>query len=101
MNNCTFTGYLVDDPELIEDDAATCCTFDMVVYEYRKNKNGEKKKVPTILTFQAWSSGADTIYKLAKNGTKMTVYASARNGNNNKTVFRVNEFDFGCLNNEQ
>ena len=66
---------------------------------------GEKKKIPTTLTFQAWASGAETITKLAKKGTKMTVYASARNGvmktdATDDVVFRVNEFDFGCLNKE-
>jgi len=41
---------------------------------------------------------------LAK-GTKMTVYASARNGvmktdATDDIVFRINEFDFGCLDKE-
>lgn len=108
MNNCVFTGYLLHDPEIETgeiDGGASCCTFKMVTYEYRKNKSGEKKKVPTVLTFQAWASGAETIHKLAKKGTKMTVYASARNGPlkteaNDFIIFRVNEFDFGCLNKE-
>ena len=108
MNNCTFTGYVLHDPQIEtgeHDGGASCCTFKMVTYEYRKNKMGEKKKIPTTLTFQAWASGAETIAKLAKKGTKMTVYASARNGvmktdATDDVVFRVNEFDFGCLNKE-
>tara|TARA_Y100000592_G_scaffold99292_1_gene174831 strand:- start:1313 stop:1546 length:234 start_codon:yes stop_codon:yes gene_type:complete len=77
----------------------------MVTYEYRKNKHGEKKKVPTTVTLQAWASGAETIAKLGKVGTKMTVYASARNGGLNTDgtediIFRINEFDFGCLDKE-
>ncbi len=77
----------------------------MVTYEYRKNKRGEKKKVPTTITLQAWASGAETIAKLGKKGTKMTVYASARNGfmktdATDDVLFRINEFDFGCLDKE-
>jgi len=102
MNNCTFTGYLAEDPKLDkEPDSAACCTVKMVTYEYRKNKRGEKKKVPTTITLQAWASGAETIAKLGKKGTKMTVYASARNeATQDDVVFRINEFDFGCLDKE-
>ena len=101
MNNCTFTGYLLEDPILDDTDGASCCTVKMVTYEYRKNKRGEKKKVPTTITLQAWASGAETIAKLGKKGTKMTVYASARNENDRgEVVFRINEFDFGCLDKE-
>ena len=106
MNNCTFTGYLLHDPQIEGDaDGPSCCTVKMVTYEYRKNKRGEKKKVPTTITLQAWASGADTIAKLGKKGTKMTVYTSARNGfvkteSSDDIVFRINEFDFGCLDKE-
>jgi len=108
MNNCTFTGYLLHDPQIETgevDGGASCCTVKLVTYEYRKNKRGEKKKVPTTITLQAWASGAETIAKLGKKGTKMTVYASARNGVMktdvaDDIVFRINEFDFGCLDKE-
>jgi len=106
MNNCTFTGYLLHDPQIDDyGDGAACCTVKMVTYEYRKNKRGEKKKVPTTITLQSWASGAETIAKLGKKGTKMTVYASARNGvtrtdATDDIVFRINEFDFGCLDKE-
>ena len=104
MNNCTFTGYLLHDPQIEtgeQDGGVSCCTFKMVTYEYRKNKRGEKKKVPTTITLQAWASGAETIAKLGKKGTKMTVYASARNETQDgNVVFRINEFDFGCLDKE-
>ena len=106
MNNCTFTGYLTEDPRIDNDDGPSHCLFKMVTYEYRKNRNGEKKRYPTILSFEAWHTGADTIAKLAKKGTKMTVFSSARNADEHSTfhkndiVFRVNEFDFGCLDKE-
>lgn len=103
MNNCTFTGYLLNDPQVDKDEnGRACCTVKMVTYEYRKSKSGKKKKVPTTITLQAWSSGAETIGKLGRKGTKMTIHASARNGDmktetTDDTVFRINEFDFGCL----
>lgn len=104
MNNCTFTGYLLHDPQIDKDeDGPAVCTVKMVTYEYRTSKRGEKKKVPTTITLQAWASGAETIAKLGKKGSKITVYASARNGDvktdaTDDILFRINEFDFGCLN---
>ena len=105
MNNCTFTGYLLHDPQIETGEAnggPSCCVFKMVVYEYRKSKGGQKQRIPTTLTFEAWASGAETIAKLAQKGTKMTLYCSARNGvmktdSVDDTIFRVNEFDFACL----
>tara|TARA_R110002051_G_scaffold52957_1_gene100170 strand:+ start:838 stop:1164 length:327 start_codon:yes stop_codon:yes gene_type:complete len=108
MNNCTFTGYLLFDPNDgmdSEGGRATCCTFKLVTYEYVRNRNGEKKRYPTTITFQAFDSGADVIAKLGKKGDKMTLYASAKNGfmktdSRDDIIFRVNQFDFGCLDKE-
>ena len=105
MNNCVFTGYLTNDPAIDRDEASDCCVFKMVTYNYVRNKRGEKKRYPTTLTFEAWDSGARTIVKLAQKGTKMTVYCSARNGfqqrdSQDDIRFRVNEFDFACLDKE-
>ncbi len=105
MNNCVFTGYLVENPLLDDDEQSSFCVFRMVTYNYVRNKRGEKKRYPTTLTFEAWDSGARTIAKLADKGTKMTVYCSARNGfhqadDQDDIRFRVNEFDFACLDKE-
>lgn len=104
MNHCIFTGYLLADPSInLEPDnsSSTCCIFQLITYEYVRNKHGEKKRYPTILTFHAWDSGAETIVKLGKKGMKMTIYASARNGlSQSDMFFRVNQFDFGCLDKE-
>jgi single-stranded DNA-binding protein len=103
MNICNFTGFLLDDPELSLDNGVSHLVFKLITYEYRKSKStGEKSRIPTILTFEAWHTGAETIVKLAQKGTQMTVSASARNNTNgySNIVFRVNEFDFGCLNQE-
>jgi len=113
MNICTFTGYLLDDPQMEDRDRrgdVGYCEFKLVTYEYVRNKRGEKKRYPTTITFQAWDSGAEVIANLGKKGMKMTVQASARNlyssgGNSSSSeeeaiIFRVNQFDFGCLDKE-
>lgn len=100
MNNCTFTGFLTEDPILQKTDSGTdYLIFQLVSYSYRRTKStGEKIKIPTYLTFEVWDSGAKTIATLAKKNSKLTVYASARNNqDSNDIIFRVNEFDFGCI----
>ena len=106
MNNCMFTGYLYHDPEIEEsEDAgnAEYCEFTLVTYEYVRNKRGDKKRYPTYVRLMAWDSGARTIAKLGKQGMKITVNASARNiepESDTDIIFRVNQFDFGCLDKE-
>lgn len=103
MNHCIFTGHLLDDPSLGYEPNPSVCTFKLVVHEYKRNKQGQKKRYPTSLTFQVFDSGADAIVKLGKKGMKMTIYASAKNGltrnlkPTDDIIFRVNSFDFGCL----
>lgn len=107
MNHCIFSGYLLFDPSegLESDGGSSVCVFKLVTYEYTRNKRGEKKRYPTTVTFQAFDSGADAIAKLGAKGMKMTVHASARNGvlktdSRDDIIFRVNQFDFGCLDKE-
>jgi single-stranded DNA-binding protein len=102
MNHCIFTGYLLFDPSVAYEPNPSVCTFKLVIYEYKRNKRGEKKRYPTTITFQAFDSGADAIVKLGKKGMKMTIQASAKNGvmktdTSDDILFRVNSFDFGCL----
>ena len=100
MNVCSFTGFLLDDPIVEKQEGVSFLEFKLITYSYRRSKStGEKTKIPTVLTFEAWHTGADTIGKLAQKGEKMTVFASARNRSrdNQSIIFRVNEFDFGCL----
>lgn len=100
MNVCTFTGFMVDDPVLKKtDDDVSFLRFTFVTYAYRRTKSGDKNRIPTYLTFEAWDTGAETIAKLAKRNTKMTIQASARNFSkeDDGIIFRVNEFDFSCL----
>lgn len=96
MNNCFFTGYLVDDPYVSFIDNVALAEFTMVVYTYRKVKStGEKNRIPTYIKCEAWHTGAETLEKFAGKGTKLTVNASARNisRDNKGIIFRVNEFD--------
>ena len=100
-----FTGYLYDDPEveIDEDSGAEYCEFTLYIYEYFRNKRGEKKRHSTYLRFIAWDSGARTIAKLGKEGMKMTINASAKNlepESDTEVIFRGNQFDFGCLDKE-
>lgn len=97
MNNCVFTGYLVDNPAVSIVDDVVLAEFTMVVYTYRRSKNtGEKTRIPTFLRCEAWHTGAETIERFATKGTKLTIQASARNisRDNSDIIFRVNEFDF-------
>jgi single-stranded DNA-binding protein len=103
MNICSFTGFILEDPVLEQKENVGFLEFELITYSYRRAKStGEKSRIPTILRFEAWHTGAETIAKLAQKGDKMTVYASARNRSrdDDTIIFRVNEFDFGCLNPE-
>ena len=97
MNLCSFTGFLVDDPVLTNKNNVSVVNFTLVTYTYRRTKStGEKSRTPTFLRCEAWHTGAETIKKFARKGSKMSVFASARNvaKGNKDLVFRVNEFDF-------
>lgn len=96
MNICVFTGYLTENPRISMVGDIVKAEFVMVVYTYRKTKSGEKSRIPTYLTCEAWHTGAETLEKYATRGTKLNVHASAKNisKENNSIIFRINEFDF-------
>ena len=96
MNFCSFTGFLTDDPTLQNQDGVSLDKFTLVCYVYRKTKStGEKSRIPTFLNCEAWHTGAESIAKFAKKGSKIHVHASARNPGKGQRgiVFRINEFD--------
>jgi len=100
-----FTGYLYHDPEIEidEDTGAEYCEFTLYIHEYFRNRKGEKKRHSTYFRFIAWDSGARTVAKLGSEGMKMTINASAKNlepESDTDVIFRVNQFDFGCLDKE-
>ena len=100
MNICTFTGYITDDPILERVNGVSFLDLRIVVYNYRRTKStGEKSRTPVYLDCEALHTGAETIAKLGKKGTKITVNCSAKNaaGDDDFVIFRINEFDFACL----
>jgi single-stranded DNA-binding protein len=97
MNLCSFTGFLADDPTLKTVNGVSVVNFTLVTYSYRRAKStGEKSRMPAFLQCEAWHTGAETISKFARKGSKLSIFASARNASkeNRQVVFRVNEFDF-------
>ena len=96
MNNCCFTGYLVEHPRTSMVGNVVLAEFVMVVYSYRTAKStGEKSRIPTYLHCEAWHTGAEIIERQATKGTKITVHASAKNRSkdSDEIIFRINEFD--------
>jgi len=96
MNNCCFTGYLVENPQTEFVDNVLVANLWIVVYSYRKTKStGEKSRIPTYLQCEAWHTGAEILEKFATKGTKITFNASAKNmsKNDDGIIFRINEFD--------
>lgn len=96
MNVCTFTGYLTEDPLISEVGNVVLAELTVVVYTYRRTKStGEKSRTPTYIHCEAWHTGAETLEKYARKGTKITINASAKNlsKDNDSIVFRINEFD--------
>lgn len=96
MNNCCFTGYLVERPKTSVVNDIVLAEFTIVVYTYRRTKStGEKSRIPTYIRCEAWHTGAETIERFATKGTKITIQASAKNSSKDSDdiIFRVNEFD--------
>ena len=102
MNICCFTGYMAENPRVDYVGSILRAEFVLVLNGYRTSKsNGEKSKIQTYITCEAWHTGAEAIEKFAPKGTKMTVNATAKNidKNDDFIIFRVNEFDI-CNNSE-
>ena len=67
-NYCRFIVRLAGDPKLIKLENTDLLTFTLAVSEYRREKNGDKKKTVSYLDFEAWDSGATTLNKYCKKG---------------------------------
>jgi single-stranded DNA-binding protein len=95
MNRSHFLGKFIDDPELEESRGSDVLNFRLEVEEYRKDKDGGKKRRTDVLNFEVWDSAARTIYKYAQSNDLMSVEAIARNvtgGGTHEVVFRVTNF---------
>ncbi len=80
MNKCIFLGRLTHKP-VIDIDANSGTprlVFELEVEEFRRDKNGNKKRILTVLEFEAWDTAALTIEKYANEGVLMSVESSAR-----------------------
>jgi|TARA_R110000744_G_scaffold322629_1_gene428572 single-strand DNA-binding protein len=108
-NYCRFIGKLVDNPKIVEFEHTNLCTFTLAITEYRKEKNGEKKKTVNFFDFEAWDSGGETISRHCSKGSVIDLVASARNNSwvdksgqkRYSTKFRVTEFKFFNATKEQ
>jgi single-strand DNA-binding protein len=99
MNSANFVGRLVADPALKDVNGTPLVNFTLAVEEYRKDKDGQKKKRVDFLDFEAWDSGASTIAEYCKKGDFLAVETSARQQRwtsgeekKQKINFRVNNF---------
>jgi len=95
MNRCHFLGKLVTDPNLTTPYSTDLVNFTLEVEEYRRDKDGVKKRRTDLLNFEAWDSAATTIHKYASRNDFLIVEAIARNPPSKKcgeVVFRVTNF---------
>ena len=96
MNNCCFTGYLVENPQTSMMGNVVLAEFTMVIYTYRKTKStGEKSRIPTYINCEAWHTGAEIIERYATKGSKVTIQATVKHKSqdDDEIIFRINEFD--------
>lgn len=91
MNVCTFIGKIVEDLQLETEQNTQVLRFKMLVEQVRSVRGGRRISDKNALSFEAWDSGAKTIFNNCKNGDELVVKATARI-NNGSTVFRINEF---------
>ena len=114
MNNITndfrFFGRLVANPQLIKTrNDVDLVTFTLAVPEYRREKDGEKKRNVSYFDFEAWDTGAITLAKYSEKGDEIFVHASARPNNwtdregvkRYQIKFRVKEFKILSYNKKQ
>lgn len=95
MNNCQFLGKLTHQPETEIEDGVVVLRFELEIEEFRKDKNGDKKRSLVFLEFEAWDTAALAIEKYAEEGSLMLIESAARNFENQEvteTYFRVNSF---------
>jgi len=91
VNNCVFLGRIAEDMNISEEFNTKVLRFKMSIDKYRRNKSGQKIRDRNLLFFEAWNSGAQTIYDHCELGDSLVVNCTARSGNGEVT-FRVNEF---------
>tara|TARA_R110001592_G_scaffold19932_1_gene81361 strand:+ start:630 stop:941 length:312 start_codon:yes stop_codon:yes gene_type:complete len=95
MNGCHFLGKLTGDPVLKKSYNSFFVNFTLEVEEYRRDKDGVKKRRIDLLNFEAWDSAAKTIQQRAQKDDIMVIEAIARNESikdPDTVVFRITNF---------
>lgn len=93
MNKCHFLGKFIENPKLEQTNNSTVTRFALEVQEFRKDKNGARKKRKDILMFEAWDTAATAIAKQALKNDLMVVECIARNQyNSDDVIFRITNF---------
>ncbi len=95
VNRCHFLGKLTHTPQSETENGTPVLRFELEVEEFRKDKNGDKKRSLIFLEFEAWDTAALAIEKYADEGSLMLIESSARNENGEEDLqvyFRVNSF---------
>lgn len=91
MNVCTFVGKITEDLHLEDEQNTQVLRFKMMVEQTRNVRGNRKISDKNILSFEAWDSGAKTIFDHCSSGDELVVKTTARS-NGGKIVFRINEF---------
>tara|TARA_B100001113_G_C21110312_1_gene622907 strand:+ start:267 stop:581 length:315 start_codon:yes stop_codon:yes gene_type:complete len=91
MNRCHFLGKILEKPSLEAVNNTHVTRFFLEVEEFRKDRDGSRKKRKDDLEFEAWDTAATAIQKQAEKNDFMVVECVARRGYNH-TMFRVTSF---------
>lgn len=95
MNGCHFLGKLTGDPVLKKSYNSFFVNFTLEIEEYRRDKDGVKKRRIDLLNFEAWDSAAKTIKQRAQKDDIMVIEAIARNESikdPDTVIFRITNF---------
>ena len=92
MNKCNFLGKFVEKPIIEKYDNTFFTRFALEVEEYRKDRDGNRKKRKDLLEFEAWDTAAPAINKQAFQNDFMVVECVARKYGKEDTVFRITSF---------
>ena len=84
-------GKVSQPPDLQHENGTSVVRFTLEIEEYRKDKNGDKKRSVTYLDFEAWDSAALAIEKYSSDGCLMAVECIARRFDE-EVWFRVTNF---------
>lgn len=94
MNTCVITGYVQGDIVVSYENREPVAEFALEIYQFRKTKaDGSQADIEAVLDCEVWSSGAEAFKKIAKEGSKVTVHASAKTDTDGHVYFRINQFD--------